>query len=163
MDTATYGQVSVGDWQTTSLDHHGLIDNRRNDISFIFQFYNLIPSLTDLENVELVSQIYADQFDPAQTLEDVGLKDHMDYFPSQLSGGEQQRVANARAIAKRPKILLCDEPTGALDFTTGREALKLLQTMRRQQGMTALIITHNSALAPMADDLNRFHSGKVVS
>ena len=163
MDTATSGQVSVGDRQITSLDPHELIDYRRNDIGFVFQFYNLVPSLTALENVELASQICTDHFDPVQTLEDVGLKDRMDNFPSQLSGGEQQRVAIARAIAKRPKILLCDEPTGALDFTTGREVLNLLQTICRQQSMTVLIITHNSALAPMADNLIRFHSGKVIS
>ncbi|MCT6836070.1 MAG: ABC transporter ATP-binding protein [Bifidobacteriales bacterium] len=163
MDTAISGQVSVGDRQITSLDHHELIDYRRNDIGFVFQFYNLVPSLTALENVELASQICADHFDPARTLEDVGLKDRMDNFPSQLSGGEQQRVAIARVIAKRPKILLCDEPTGALDFTTGREVLGLLQTICRQHSMTVLIITHNSALAPMADNLIRFHSGKVIS
>lgn len=163
MDTATSGQVSVGDRQITNLGHHELIDYRRNDIGFVFQFYNLVPSLTALENVELASQICTDHFDPVQTLEDVGLKDRMDNFPSQLSGGEQQRVAIARAVAKRPKILLCDEPTGALDFTTGREVLNLLQTICRQQSMTVLIITHNSALAPMADNLIRFHSGKVIS
>ena len=163
MDTATSGRVVVGGRDITHLDRHDLITYRRNDIGFVFQFYNLIPNLTALENVELASQICADHFDPAETLRKVGLGDRLGNFPAQLSGGEQQRVSIARAIAKKPKLLLCDEPTGALDYETGREVLQLLQDICRDEGMTVLIVTHNAALAPMAHKVIRFRSGKVVS
>ena len=163
MDTATSGNVTVGDLNVTKLNGRGLVKYRREDIGFVFQFYNLVPNLTALENVELASQIYADHFDPAQTLIDVGLENRLNNFPAQLSGGEQQRVSIARALAKKPKLLLCDEPTGALDYETGKAVLQLLQDICQKEGMTVLIITHNAAIAPMAHKVVRFHSGKVVS
>ena len=163
MDTATSGRVIVGDRDITGLRKRDLVTYRRNDIGFVFQFYNLVPNLTALENVELASQICPDHFDPAETLYKVGLGERMDNFPAQLSGGEQQRVSIARAIAKKPKLLLCDEPTGALDYETGKEVLQLLQDICQTQGMTVMIITHNSALAPMAHKVIRFRSGKVTS
>ena len=163
MDTATSGRVIVGGRDITDLNHHDLVTYRRNDIGFVFQFYNLIPNLTALENVELASQICTDHFDPAQTLAKVGLADRLGNFPAQLSGGEQQRVSIARALAKKPKLLLCDEPTGALDYETGKEVLQLLQDICRTERMTVLIVTHNSALAPMAHKVIRFRSGKVTS
>ena len=163
MDTATSGRVVVGDCDVSKLKGKGLVRYRREDIGFVFQFYNLVPNLTALENVELASQICADHFDPAQTLADVGLKDRLHNFPAQLSGGEQQRVSIARALAKKPKLLLCDEPTGALDYGTGKAVLQLLQDICRTEGMTVLIITHNAAIAPMAHKVVRFRSGKVVS
>ena len=135
---------------------------RRNDVGFVFQFYNLVPNLTALENVELAVQICKDYLDPGEVLKKVGLGDRMKNFPAQLSGGEQQRVAIARAIAKNPKLLLCDEPTGALDYNTGKQILQLLQDTCRKEHMTVIIITHNSALAPMADRIIRFKSGKVT-
>ncbi|MBM6700300.1 ABC transporter ATP-binding protein [Bifidobacterium pullorum subsp. saeculare] len=162
MDTATSGRVVVGGRDITGLKKKELVAYRRNDIGFVFQFYNLVPNLTALENVELASQICADHFDPAETLRKVGLGDRLDNFPAQLSGGEQQRVSIARAIAKKPKLLLCDEPTGALDYETGKEVLRLLQDICRDEGMTVMIITHNSAIAPMAHKVIRFRSGKVV-
>lgn len=162
MDTATSGRVVVGGRDITGLKSKELVGYRRNDIGFVFQFYNLVPNLTALENVELASQICADHFDPAGTLGKVGLADRLDNFPAQLSGGEQQRVSIARAIAKKPKLLLCDEPTGALDYETGKEVLQLLQDICRDEGMTVMIITHNSALAPMAHKVIRFRSGKVT-
>ena len=162
MDTATSGRVVVGGRDITGLRKRDLIAYRRMDIGFIFQFYNLVPNLTALENVELASQICPDHFDPADTLHKVGLGDRLSNFPAQLSGGEQQRVSIARAIAKKPKLLLCDEPTGALDYETGKEVLQLLQDICRDENMTVLIITHNSALAPMAHKVVRFRSGKVV-
>ena len=162
MDTATSGRVVVGGRDITGLRKRDLIAYRRMDIGFVFQFYNLVPNLTALENVELASQICPDHFDPADTLHKVGLGDRLSNFPAQLSGGEQQRVSIARAIAKKPKLLLCDEPTGALDYETGKEALQLLQDICRDENMTVLIITHNSALAPMAHKVVRFRSGKVV-
>lgn len=162
MDTATSGRVVVGGRDITGLKSKELVGYRRNDIGFVFQFYNLVPNLTALENVELASQICADHFDPADTLGKVGLADRLDNFPAQLSGGEQQRVSIARAIAKKPKLLLCDEPTGALDYETGKEVLQLLQDICRDEGMTVMIITHNSALAPMAHKVIRFRSGKVT-
>lgn len=162
MDTATSGRVVVGDRDITGLNNKELVGYRRNDIGFVFQFYNLVPNLTALENVELASQICADHFGPADTLRKVGLGDRLDNFPAQLSGGEQQRVSIARAIAKKPKLLLCDEPTGALDYETGKEVLQLLQDICRDEGMTVMIITHNSALAPMAHKVIRFRSGKVT-
>ena len=163
MDTATSGRVIVGDRDITGLRKRDLVTYRRNDIGFVFQFYNLVPNLTALENVELASQICPDHFDPAETLYKVGLGERMGNFPAQLSGGEQQRVSIARAIAKKPKLLLCDEPTGALDYETGKEVLQLLQDICQTQGMTVMIITHNSALAPMAHKVIRFRSGKVTS
>ena len=162
MDTATSGRVVVGGRDITGLRKRDLIAHRRMDIGFVFQFYNLVPNLTALENVELASQICPDHFDPADTLHKVGLGDRLSNFPAQLSGGEQQRVSIARAIAKKPKLLLCDEPTGALDYETGKEVLQLLQDICRDENMTVLIITHNSALAPMAHKVVRFRSGKVV-
>lgn len=140
-----------------------LIKYRREDIGFVFQFYNLVQNLTAKENVELATQICKNPLDPETVLVNVGLKDRMKNFPSQLSGGEQQRVAIARAIAKNPKILLCDEPTGALDYHTGKQILKLLQDTARIQKMTVIIITHNSSLAPMADKVIRFKNGSVAS
>lgn len=163
MDTATTGRVVVGGRDITGLRKKELVTYRRNDIGFVFQFYNLVPNLTALENVELASQICPDHFDPEETLRKVGLGERMDNFPAQLSGGEQQRVSIARAIAKKPKLLLCDEPTGALDYETGKEVLQLLQDICQTQGMTVMIITHNSALAPMAHKVIRFRSGKVTS
>ena len=162
MDTATSGRVVVGGRDITGLRKRDLIAYRRMDIGFVFQFYNLVPNLTALENVELASQICPDHFDPADTLHKVGLGDRLSNFPAQLSGGEQQRVSIARAIAKKPKLLLCDEPTGALDYETGKEVLQLLQDICRDENMMVLIITHNSALAPMAHKVVRFRSGKVV-
>lgn len=162
MDTAASGRVVVGGRDITGLRKRDLIAYRRMDIGFVFQFYNLVPNLTALENVELASQICPDHFDPADTLHKVGLGDRLSNFPAQLSGGEQQRVSIARAIAKKPKLLLCDEPTGALDYETGKEVLQLLQDICRDENMTVLIITHNSALAPMAHKVVRFRSGKVV-
>ena len=162
MDTATSGRVVVGGRDITGLRKRDLIAYRRMDIGFVFQFYNLVPNLTALENVELASQICPDHFDPADTLHKVGLGDRLSNFPAQLSGGEQQRVSIARAIAKKPKLLLCDEPTGAHDYETGKEVLQLLQDICRDENMTVLIITHNSALAPMAHKVVRFRSGKVV-
>ncbi len=162
MDTATDGSVLVDGVDLTACNKKALTRYRREDIGFVFQFYNLVPNLTALENVELAAQICKDSLDAAAVLEKVGLKDRMSNFPAQLSGGEQQRVAIARAIAKNPKLLLCDEPTGALDYATGKQILQLLQDTCRRENMTVLIITHNSALAPMADKVIRFKSGKVT-
>ena len=136
---------------------------RRNDVGFVFQFYNLVPNLTAKENVELASEIVADARDAEQTLIDVGLGKRLNNFPAQLSGGEQQRVSIARAVAKNPKLLLCDEPTGALDYQTGKQVLKILQDMSRQKGSTVIIVTHNSALAPIADRVIHMHDAKVSS
>ena len=162
MDKCTSGTFSVDGRRIDGAKEKQLEDYRRNDIGFVFQFYNLVPNLTALENVELASQICPNHFDPADTLGKVGLADRLDNFPAQLSGGEQQRVSIARAIAKKPKLLLCDEPTGALDYETGKEVLQLLQDICRDEGMTVMIITHNSALAPMAHKVIRFRSGKVT-
>lgn len=162
MDTATGGSIFVDGTDLTASGKKALTRYRREDIGFVFQFYNLVPNLTALENVELASQICKDSLDAASVLEKVGLKERMSNFPAQLSGGEQQRVAIARAIAKNPKLLLCDEPTGALDYATGKQILQLLQDTCRKENMTVLIITHNSALAPMADKIIRFKSGKVT-
>ena len=140
----------------------GITSYRRDDIGFVFQFYNLVPNLTALENVELAGQICKNPMDPKTVLEEVGLKDRLGNFPAQLSGGEQQRVSIARALAKNPKMLLCDEPTGALDYQTGKAILKLLQDMCRQKGMTVVVITHNSALTPMADRVIKIKNGKVA-
>ena len=159
MDHVTSGEVMVDDKKISELKGKALIKYRREDIGFVFQFYNLVQNLTAIENVELATQICKDSLDPAEVLEKVGLKDRMKNFPSQLSGGEQQRVAIARAIAKNPKLLLCDEPTGALDYKTGKQILKLLQDTARKENMTVLIITHNAALAPMADKIIKFKNG----
>lgn len=145
--------------EITNLKNKELIKYRREDIGFVFQFYNLVQNLTAKENVELATQICKDSLNPEEVIEKVGLKDRMNNFPSQLSGGEQQRVAIARAIAKNPKLLLCDEPTGALDYKTGKQILKLLQDTARKENMTVLIITHNTALAPMADKVIHFKNG----
>lgn len=159
MDRATSGSVLVNDKEITSLTNKQLIQYRRNDIGFVFQFYNLVQNLTAKENVELATQLCSDALNVDEILDKVGLKDRKDNFPSQLSGGEQQRVAIARAIAKNPKLLLCDEPTGALDYKTGKQILKLLQDTCRREKMTVVIITHNTAIAPMADKVIHFKNG----
>ena len=159
MDKATSGEVIVDGKEITKLNDKKLIEYRRNDIGFVFQFYNLVQNLTAKENVELATQICSDALDVNEILEKVGLADRKDNFPAQLSGGEQQRVAIARAIAKNPKLLLCDEPTGALDYKTGKSILKLLQEMARKEKMTVAIITHNGAIAPMADKVIHFKNG----
>ena len=161
MDTATGGTLTVDGKDITAYDSRQLTGYRRDDIGFVFQFYNLIPNLTALENVELALQICKDPLDAKKVLEDVGLGDRLDNVPAQLSGGEQQRVSIARALAKNPKLLLCDEPTGALDYNTGKAILKLLQNMCRERGMTVIVITHNQALAPMADRLIHIKNGQV--
>ena len=161
MDTATGGTLTVDGKDITAYDSRQLTGYRRDDIGFVFQFYNLIPNLTALENVELALQICKDPLDAKKVLEDGGLGDRLDNFPAQLSGGEQQRVSIARALAKNPKLLLCDEPTGALDYNTGKAILKLLQNMCRERGMTVIVITHNQALAPMADRLIHIKNGQV--
>ena len=163
MDQATSGEVLVDGRNIARYNSRQLTGYRRNDIGFVFQFYNLVPNLTALENVELALQICKNPLDAREVLEEVGLKDRLTNFPAQLSGGEQQRVSIARALAKNPKLLLCDEPTGALDYETGKEVLQLLQDICQTQGMTVMIITHNSALAPMAHKVIRFRSGKVTS
>ena len=162
MDEATSGRLIVDSNDITKYSKKQLIGYRRTDIGFVFQFYNLVPNLTALENVELAAQVCKNSLDAADTLEKVGLSERKNNFPAQLSGGEQQRVSIARALAKNPKLLLCDEPTGALDYVTGRQILKLLQDTCRSEGITVILITHNSALAPMADRLIRFRSGKVI-
>ncbi len=159
MDTATSGEVIVDSKEVTRLKNKELIKYRREDIGFVFQFYNLVQNLTAKENVELATQICKDSLNPEEVIKKVGLEDRMNNFPSQLSGGEQQRVAIARAIAKNPKLLLCDEPIGALDYKTGKQILKLLQDTARKEKMTVLIITHNTALAPMADKVIHFKNG----
>ena len=161
MDKATSGQIFVNDKEISKLNNKKLIEYRRNDIGFVFQFYNLVQNLTTLENVELATQICKNSLDPKTILKKVGLEERMKNFPSQLSGGEQQRVAIARAIAKNPKILLCDEPTGALDYNTGKQILQLLQDTAKKEKMTVIIITHNAALTPMADKVINFKNGKV--
>lgn len=162
MDSATEGEVIVDGRHVNEYKAKDLVTYRRNDVGFVFQFYNLVPNLTALENVELAVQICKDSLDPATVLGKVGLAERTSNFPAQLSGGEQQRVAIARAIAMNPKLLLCDEPTGALDYNTGKQILQLLQDTCRKEHMTVIIITHNSALAPMADRVIRFRSGKVT-
>ena len=159
MDRATSGSVLVNEKEITSLTNKQLIQYRRNDIGFVFQFYNLVQNLTAKENVELATQLCSDALNVDEILDKVGLRDRKDNFPSQLSGGEQQRVATARAIAKNPKLLLCDEPTGALDYKTGKQILKLLQDTCRREKMTVVIITHNTAIAPMADKVIHFKNG----
>ena len=162
MDTATSGSVTVDGRELTNATEDELVEYRRADVGFVFQFYNLVPNLTALENVELAAQICPDSLDARETLEKVGLGSRLANFPAQLSGGEQQRVSIARAVAKNPKLLLCDEPTGALDYQTGKQILQLLQDTCRRDGITVVLITHNAALAPMADRLIRFKSGRVT-
>lgn len=162
MDTPTSGRIVVDGKDITKYTKKQLVGYRRTDIGFVFQFYNLVPNLTALENVELAAQVCRDALDPSETLDKVGLRDRKGNFPAQLSGGEQQRVSIARALAKNPKLLLCDEPTGALDYDTGRQILQLLQDTCRNENITVLLITHNSALAPMADRLIRFKNGRVT-
>ena len=161
MDSATRGKVLVDNKDITNYSNKELIMYRRNDIGFVFQFYNLVQNLTALENVELAVQLCKDHLNPKTILNKVGLQKRMDNFPSQLSGGEQQRVAIARAIAKNPKLLLCDEPTGALDYKTGKQILKLLEETARKEKMTVIIITHNAAIAPMADKVIKFKNGSA--
>ena len=163
MDQSDSGSILVDGQNVAAYTAKELTSYRRYDIGFVFQFYNLVQNLTALENVELAAQICRDPLPAAEVLRHVGLADRMDNFPAQLSGGEQQRVAIARALAKNPKLLLCDEPTGALDYVTGKAILKLLQDMSRQKGMTVIIITHNSALTAMADRVIRVKNGMVVS
>ena len=163
MDTVTSGKVIVDGKYVDAMNEKELTDYRRFDIGFVFQFYNLVQNLTALENVELASEICKDPLDPATVLEQVGLQNRMHNFPAQLSGGEQQRVAIARAIAKNPKLLLCDEPTGALDYVTGKQILQLLQDTARLHGMTVIIITHNLAICPMGDLVCHVRNGKVIS
>ncbi|MFT4143604.1 MAG: ABC transporter ATP-binding protein [Mobilitalea sp.] len=161
MDTATQGAVWVADNNIAAYKERQLTKYRREEIGFVFQFYNLVQNLTAKENVELASQICKDPLDPEVILKEVGLEERMNNFPAQLSGGEQQRVAIARALAKNPKLLLCDEPTGALDYLTGKAILKLLQDTCRERKMTVIVITHNTALTPMADRVIKIKNGKV--
>lgn len=163
MDTCDGGKVVVDGEDISGYKNRKLTTYRRNDIGFVFQFYNLVQNLTALENVELAAQICKNPLDAAKVLEEVGLKERMQNFPAQLSGGEQQRVAIARALAKNPKLLLCDEPTGALDYSTGKAILKLLQDTCRERGMTVVVITHNTAITPMADRVIQINSGRVKS
>ncbi|MDR7870860.1 MAG: ABC transporter ATP-binding protein [Tissierellaceae bacterium] len=163
MDTVSSGQVIVDDKDVSKFSRKELITYRRHDIGFVFQFYNLVQNLTAIENIELATQICKSELDPNDILEAVGLGHRKKNFPSQLSGGEQQRVAIARALAKSPKLLLCDEPTGALDYNTGKSILKLLQDTGRETGMTIVVITHNLAIAPMGDKVIRVKNGKIDS
>ena len=162
MDSVTEGSIFVGGNDISRYNDRRLIEYRRHDIGFVFQFYNLVHNLTASENVELAAQICRDPLDSEKALESVGLLDRKDNFPAQLSGGEQQRVSIARALAKRPTLLLCDEPTGALDYNTGRQILGLLQDTCRREKMTVVLITHNSAITPMADHIIEMKSGKIV-
>ena len=161
MDEVTSGNVIVDGIDITQMKEKELIDYRRNDIGFVFQFYNLVGNLTALENIELGTQMCKNPMDAKEALKKVGLEDRMDNFPSQMSGGQQQRVSIARAIARRPKILLGDEPTGALDYKTGKQILELLEETCRKEKITTIIITHNSAIAPMADRIIKFRNGKA--
>lgn len=163
MDSLTEGTIFVGGRDLSSFDKRELTDYRRGDVGFVFQFYNLIPNLTALENIQIAAMLTKDALDPRRVLEQVGLAGRSGNFPAQLSGGEQQRIAIARALAKNPKLLLCDEPTGALDYQTGKTILKLLQDTSREHGMTVIIITHNKALCAMADRVIRVKSGTVQS
>lgn len=163
MDTVSEGEVIVDGIDIAKLNDRELTLYRRNDVGFVFQFYNLVPNLTARENVELASEIVSDAQDAEEALKAVELGGRMDNFPSQLSGGEQQRVSIARAVAKNPKLLLCDEPTGALDYNTGKHVLRILQDMSRRDGATVVIVTHNTALAPIADRVINLHDAKVRS
>ncbi|MGT2924341.1 ABC transporter ATP-binding protein [Streptococcus caviae] len=162
MDTSDEGQVIIDGQDIAGYSAKQRTAYRRTDVGFVFQFYNLVPNLTAKENVELASEIVSDARDAAATLESVGLGKRLNNFPAQLSGGEQQRVAIARAVAKNPKILLCDEPTGALDYKTGKQVLKILQNMSQEQGATVIIVTHNSSLAPIADRVIYMHDAQVT-
>ena len=162
IDDCDDGKIRVGGELVNQFNKKRMALYRRHDVGFVFQFYNLVPNLTALENVELATQIGEKALNPVKVLERVGLGERLDNFPAQLSGGEQQRVSIARALAKNPKILLCDEPTGALDYNTGKQILKLLQDTSRESGMTIVVITHNAALAPMADRIITVKSGRVV-
>ncbi|MDD6808163.1 MAG: ABC transporter ATP-binding protein [Oscillospiraceae bacterium] len=162
MDSSDDGKVRVAGDLVNEYNNKKLIEYRRYDVGFVFQFYNLVPNLTALENVELATQIGKASLSPSKVLERVGLAERMDNFPAQLSGGEQQRVSIARALAKNPKLLLCDEPTGALDYNTGKQILKLLQDTCHETGMTVVVITHNTAITPMADRVIQMRSGRVV-
>lgn len=161
MDTNSKGEVIIDGKNIANFDKKELTTYRRNDVGFVFQFYNLVPNLTAKENVELASDIVKDALDSEKVLRDVGLEKRMNNFPAELSGGEQQRVAIARAIAKNPKILLCDEPTGALDYQTGKQVLKILQTMARKKNVTVIIVTHNSAIATIADKVIHVRNASV--
>ena len=161
MDTASEGSVVIDGKDIATYNSHQLTDYRRTDVGFVFQFYNLVSNLTAKENVELASQIVRGASDPEEVLASVGLADRMANFPAQLSGSEQQRVAIARAVAKNPKILLCDEPTGALDYRTGKQVLQILEDMSRKRGATVIIVTHNAAIAPIADRVIRMHDARV--
>ncbi|MBR4928796.1 MAG: ABC transporter ATP-binding protein [Oscillospiraceae bacterium] len=163
MDTATSGKITVDGKEISGLNDRDLCEYRRSDVGFVFQFYNLVQNLTAKENVELAAQLCSDPMDPVFVLRMVGLEDRLNNFPSQLSGGEQQRVAIARAVAKNPKLLLCDEPTGALDYVTGKQVLGVLQDMCEKQNMTVVMITHNSALAEMGQKIIRVKSGHIES
>lgn len=163
MDSCDEGQVIIDGTDIAQLSARARTDYRRDDVGFVFQFYNLVANLTAKENVELASEIVKTALDPTAVLTEVGLAHRLDNFPAQLSGGEQQRVAIARAVAKQPKILLCDEPTGALDYETGKQVLHILQAMSRKQGTTVIIVTHNSALAPMADRVIRMRDATVTA
>lgn len=162
MDTLSEGEIFLDGEKISSFSNKQLVEYRRHSIGFVFQFYNLVPNLTAIENVELAAQMCSDPLDADAVMDAVGLKDRKTNFPAQLSGGKQQRVAIARALAKNPKLLLCDEPTGALDYNTGKQVLKLLQDTCRKSGMTVVIITHNSALESMADRVIKLNSGKVT-
>ena len=161
MDTVTSGNVIIEGKDITRFKEKQLINFRRNDIGFVFQFYNLVQNLTAIENIELGTQVCKNPLNAIDALKKVGLEDRMDNFPSQMSGGQQQRVSIARAIAKKPKILLCDEPTGALDYQTGKQVLELLEETCRKDKITTIIITHNGAIAPMADRIIKFRNGRV--
>ena len=161
MDTNDEGNVIIDGKDISTFNEKELTNYRRNDVGFVFQFYNLVPNLTAKENVELASEIVKDALDATEVLQSVGLGERIDNFPAQLSGGEQQRVAIARAVAKNPKLLLCDEPTGALDYHTGKQVLKILQDMVRKEGATVVIVTHNQALAPIADRVIHMHDSKI--
>ncbi len=163
MDNATSGEIVLDGKDVTKLDRKGLTDFRRNDVGFVFQFYNLMPNLTALENVEIAVEICKDHLDPKDVLTKVGLAERLNNFPAQLSGGEQQRVSIARAIAKSPKLLLCDEPTGALDYKTGKNILTLLYNISKQHGKLVVVVTHNSAIKEIADKVIRIKSGQIES
>jgi putative ABC transport system ATP-binding protein len=163
MDTITSGKIMFDGKEISSLGKRELVEYRRHDVGFVFQFYNLIPNLTALENVEIAAQLCRKPIPADEALRMVGLSERANNFPAQLSGGEQQRVAIARALAKNPRLLLCDEPTGALDYVTGKAVLKLLYDLSRRQNTTVIIITHNQAIAPMADRIIRIKSGKIES
>ena len=163
MDTATSGEIDLDGKNITAFSKKQLTDYRRRDVGFVFQFYNLMPNLTALENVEIAVEICENHLDPKTVLESVGLADRLNNFPAELSGGEQQRVSIARAIAKNPKLILCDEPTGALDYVTGKKILKLLQDLSRERKKLVIVVTHNAALKDMADKVIRIKSGRIES